>query len=64
MNSKNFYSEFSEKLNVWKKMLGKSNNFVKIYNEYINNPEGYILINKIYFYCIRIYEWKFITRLY
>ena len=45
MKTKNFYSEFNEKLSIWKKMIDRSKNFVKMYDEYINNPEGYIYDN-------------------
>ncbi len=43
-NTKFYFSHFKEKLNTWNKKLASSNKFLKIYNEYLNNPEGYIFI--------------------
>jgi hypothetical protein len=37
-------TNFKEKINNWNSRLGKSNRFVKVFGEYINNPEGYISI--------------------
>ena len=31
---------FKEKILNWKNKVGNNNKFVKIYSEYINNPEG------------------------
>jgi hypothetical protein len=40
MNSKFFISNFKEKLSYWVNKIGKSDKFVKVYNEYVNCPEG------------------------
>lgn len=40
MNSKIVNFDIVNKIKSWNEKLGKSNNFVKIYREYINNPEG------------------------
>jgi hypothetical protein len=39
-NTKFYFSHFKEKLAIWNKKLANSNKFLKIYNEYLNNPEG------------------------
>jgi hypothetical protein len=40
MSSKFFISNFREKLSYWLNKVGGSNKFIKIYNEYVNSPEG------------------------
>jgi hypothetical protein len=40
MTSNNFIFNFKEKLSNWKSNIGETNRFVKIYGEYVNNPEG------------------------
>lgn len=36
-----FISDYKEKIKHWNKTIEGSDKFVKIYNEYVNNPEGY-----------------------
>lgn len=40
MSSKFFVANFKEKLNYWNRVIGDSTKYLKIYNEYVNNPEG------------------------
>jgi hypothetical protein len=40
MESKQFVNSFKENISNWKSKMGTSNKFVKVYNEYINIPEG------------------------
>ena len=40
MSSKQFVNNFRENITNWKSKIGSTNRFVKINNEYINNPEG------------------------
>jgi len=40
MTSNNFIFNFKEKLSNWKTNIGESNRFLKIYGDYVNNPEG------------------------
>lgn len=42
LTGKFFISDFKEKLNYWNSNIGSSSRFIKIFNEYVNNPEGYI----------------------
>lgn len=43
MSSRKAITNFKDNLVVWKKKIGNSNKFVKIYSEYLNQPEGYII---------------------
>jgi hypothetical protein len=40
MQQKHFVSSFKEKVSDWNKKLGSSNRFIKLINEFVNNPEG------------------------
>jgi hypothetical protein len=40
MSSKDFITNFKEKILNWNSKLNSSNKFVKIYNDFVNNPEG------------------------
>lgn len=42
MSSKDFITHFREKIINWNNKLYSSNKFVKIYNDFVNNPEGYV----------------------
>jgi hypothetical protein len=40
MISTEFMNLFRENIQTWKNKIGINNKFIKIYCEYINNPEG------------------------
>jgi len=40
MSSRKLITFFKENLLQWKRKMGNSNKFVKIYDEYLNQPEG------------------------
>ncbi len=44
LTGKFFMSEFKEKMSYWNNIIGGSNKFIKIFSEYVNNPEGYVSV--------------------
>lgn len=40
MTSNNMIFNFKEKMSNWNDTIGESNRFIKIYGDYVNNPEG------------------------
>jgi hypothetical protein len=40
ISDKFFISDYRQKISHWNRTLDNSEKFIKIYNEYVNNPEG------------------------